>query len=434
MIPLFFSLGLAVLFYPGFMSYDTIHALRGARNGVTDSIWPPMVSYVWRVVDIVSLNPSAMHFSQISLLCISIYYIVILFTSRIRYAVIFLLIYLSIPAILGTVAVIWKDVLMSAFFLFGFMIIVAMKFVINRWGLVFLLLLAVFSIFLGICSRHNAITGAVPLLFYFAFVVCGRFLKRPLSLWIGVIILGLVLNGLCYIMKIQLDTYSLPNFERFSNNNTESFIRPVQVLDIAGASICVGSNLFADAAPGLSLKEIKKEYDPRHINLSKGLLKKVVVDKNFDKIWLNVALHHPICFLYNKFQVMRYLIGANKGDQFLITSPSIESNEYGYSLPKSSLRESVVNYIVCASRLLLFRPWFLYLVSIASFIYLIISGFLKVEYLTLYLSGILYFAGIVMFGNAADARLPFYTTSAFAIVIFVAVIEFLKKMLLKKNY
>ena len=58
-IPLLGSIGVAALFYPGFMSYDTLHALRGARIGVTDSMWPPMVSYVWRAVDMVSVNPSA---------------------------------------------------------------------------------------------------------------------------------------------------------------------------------------------------------------------------------------------------------------------------------------------------------------------------------------------------------------------------------------
>jgi hypothetical protein len=72
-IPLLTSLGVAALFYPGFMSYDTLHALRGARNGVTDSMWPPMVSYVWRAVDLVSSNPSAMHFSQVFLLLFSIF-------------------------------------------------------------------------------------------------------------------------------------------------------------------------------------------------------------------------------------------------------------------------------------------------------------------------------------------------------------------------
>jgi hypothetical protein len=425
-IPMLVSLGIAALFYPGFMSYDTLHALRGARNGVTDSMWPPMVSYVWRAVDLVSFNPSAMHFSQVFILLFSVFFVVFFFTKKISYATAFLLIYLSVPVILGTVAVIWKDVLMAAFFMAGLAIIVTLRLVVSRWWFIFLSLLAVLLIFLGVCSRHNAITAAVPLLYYLAWIVCYRVLKTPLHLWLGVILLGSVLTGAIFAAKIQLDNYSLPNFEKL-NNSTETFIRTVRALDIAGASLCVGSNLFADTAPNLSLAEISGGYDPKHINLSKGLLDRVSVDSRIDKIWLSVAVHHPICFFYNKYQLTKYLVGANEGDQFLITAPSVDNNEYGYKLPISSLRDAVVSYIVHASHLPFFKPWFLYLISIASFVYLIRVGGLTADYLTIFTSAVFYFASLVGFGNAADARLPFYTTTALSIFTFISVLEFIKR-------
>lgn len=420
MVPLFISLGITALFYPGFMSYDTLHALRGARNGVTDSMWPPMVSYVWRAVDLVSLNPSAMHFSQIFLLLFSSYFIVYFFTKKIRYATVFLLVYLSIPAVLGTVAVIWKDVLMAAFFLAGIAVILSMRLVKNRWGFIFLLLLATCLIFLGVCSRHNAITGAVPLLFYLALVVCSRVLKVPLRLWLGVIFFGSVLTGSIFFAKSLLDNYSLPGFVRL-NNSTSEFIESVRVLDVAGASLCVGRNLFGDVAPNLSLAEIRSGYDPRHVNLSKGLLDKVGVNPEIDKVWLSVAVRHPICFFSNKFQLTKYLIGADSGTPFLITAPSVDKNEYGYSLPESSIRDSVVDYIIRASQLSFLKPWFLYLISIGFFVYLVLARALTASYLTIFLSAIFYFAGLVIFGNAADARLPFYTTTALSIFAFISI-------------
>jgi hypothetical protein len=128
----------------------------------------------------------------------------------------------------------------------GFAVIAFIRFVIDRWWFIFFSLLALFIIFLGVCSRHNAITGAVPL--YLALVVCSRVLKRPVHLWLGVILLGSVLTSAVFITKILLDTYSLPNFERLSNSS-DIIIRSVRVLDVAGASLCVGSNLFAHVAP-----------------------------------------------------------------------------------------------------------------------------------------------------------------------------------------
>ncbi|MHB8713933.1 MAG: hypothetical protein ACYC9T_16695 [Trichloromonadaceae bacterium] len=424
-IPLLVSLGVAALFSPGFMSYDTLHALRSARNGVTDSMWPPMVSYVWRTVDLVSLNPSAMHFSQVFLLLFSVFFVVFFFTKKVRYATAFLFIYLSIPVVLGTVAVIWKDVLMAAFFMAGFAAIVAMRFVINRWGFIILSFLAFFLIFLGVCSRHNAITGAVPLFFYLAWLLCSRTLKIHSHIWLGTILFGSLLTGAVYVTKTQLDNYSLPKFEKL-NNSTAVFIKSVRVLDVAGASLCVGSNLFAEMAPDLSLAEIKSGYDPRHINLSKGLLNMIGNDDRINKIWLNVAYQHPICFFNNKFQMTKYMVGANEGDQFLITAPSVDNNEYGYYLKKSTYRDSVVDYIVRASHLTFFKPWFLYLISIVSLVYLVRVGRLTADYLTLYLSAAFYLSGLVIFGNAADARLPFYVTTALLIFTFISVAEYIK--------
>lgn len=420
-IPLVLSLGIAALFYPGFMSYDTLHALRGARNGVTDSEWPPMVSYVWRVVDLVSHNPSAMHFSQVFLLLFSVFWVVFFFTKKIKYATVFLIIYLSVPVVLGTVAVIWKDVLMASFFMAGFAVIVSMRAVMNRKKFVLLLLLSVFLIFLGVCSRHNAIVGAVPLIFYLAWVLCSRVFKTPLRLWLGVILIGVILTGTGFYTKTLLDNYSLPSFEKMKSS-TDVFIRNVRVLDVAGASLCVGSNLFADMAPSLSLAEIQSLYDPKHINLSVGLLSKVGTDSRIDKIWLDVLVRHPICILNNKFQLTKYLIGVNQGAQFLITAPSVDDNEYGYSLPESSLRDSVVSYIVSASSLPFFKPWFLYILSIASFVYMIRIRALTAGHLIIFMSAIFYFASLVLFGNAADARLPFYTTTAILVFVFISII------------
>lgn len=422
-IPLLISLGIAALFYPGFMSYDTLHALRSARNGVTDSMWPPMVSYVWRTVDLISSNPSAMHFSQVFLLFFSIFFIVFFFTKKISYAATFLLVYLSIPAVLGTVSVIWKDVLMAAFFMAGFAVIAFMGQVINKWWFAFLALLATVLILLGVCSRHNAIAGAVPLLFFLASVVCSRVLKRPMHLWLSVFLLGSALTGAVFVTKIQLDNYALPGFIKISSSSVR-FIRSVRVLDVAGASLCVGRNLFAEMAPDVSLAEIGTLYDPRHINLSAGLLSRVGDDNRIDKIWLSVAIHHPICFFYNKFQLTKYMLGANQGGQFLITAPAVDRNEYGYSLPESSLRDAAVAYIVKASDLPFYKPWFIYLISFFAFVYMLRVRALTADLLTIFLSADFYFAGLVAFGNAADARLPFYTTTTLILFSFISLIKY----------
>lgn len=46
--------------YPGFMSYDSLRALRDARGSVGGGTYPPFVSYVWRVFDWIWPGPALM--------------------------------------------------------------------------------------------------------------------------------------------------------------------------------------------------------------------------------------------------------------------------------------------------------------------------------------------------------------------------------------
>ena len=263
------------------------------------------------------------------------------------------------------------------------------------------------------------------LIFYFSFILCLRTLKKSKYLWIVVVSVSVVLVSLIFGMKTFLDDYSLPSLNRL-DNTTEYFLESVRVLDVAGASVCTESNLFADLSPGLSILDIQNLYNPKHINLSAGLLSKVGVDNRINKIWINTAVHHPICFFYNKFQLTKYMLGANKGEQFLLTHDSIDENEYGYELPSSSFRDIFIFFIKGTSHIPFLRPWFIYTISFIAFIYMFWIKRLTLDYLVIFSSAIFYFVSLVMTGNAADARLPFYATSVFLILVFVSIVEFVK--------
>jgi hypothetical protein len=428
-IPLLYTVVVAALFYPGFMSYDTLHALAGARKGVSDSMWPPMVSYIWRGVDWLCTNPAAMHFSQIGLLLFSLFFCVRFLGGSLFTATLFLSAYLTVPVILGTLAVIWKDVLMAAFLMAGFVLTLAMPrlrsalaFRISALGVIALL-------FIGTCCRHNAITGAVPLILYLAWIVCRRectgAMRRVAIIAGGA---GMTLVVTIFYGKVFLDNYALPGFVPMASSSGE-FIQTVRALDVAGASVCVGKNLFGSAAPKLSLDDINKLYDARHINLSKALLEKIDYDAapGINSIWRDTALHHPICFFNNKLELTKYMVGANAGEQFIITAPAIDTNEYGYRLTASAWRDLAVTYINQKSNWTIFRPWFLYLIAVAILIRLSYIGAATMAHGVMFLSGLFYFGGLVAFGNAADARLLFYTTTIACLLIAGAGQAFFKR-------
>ncbi|MBC7459085.1 MAG: hypothetical protein H7235_12445, partial [Bdellovibrionaceae bacterium] len=314
--PILLSLMIASIFYPGFMSYDSLHALRSARIGVTDSMWPPMVSYVWRGVDFISTNPAAMHLAQLILLLSSLFYIIYFFTKRFSSATLFLLLYLLFPVILGTTAVIWKDVLMAAFFFFSFALLLFAQ--SKNKSILIYGVLSLLMIFVATCLRHNAITASVPLIYYATYVTISSFFNSFKKIFINTCIFGSLFLGLIFYGKVALDHYSLPSLKPLPSS-TATFMQLVRVLDIAGASICTGENLFGGTAPGLTLAEISKGYEPKHINLSQSLIDRVALSPELDKVWLSVAVSHPICILTNKILLTKYMIGAHQGTQFSIT-------------------------------------------------------------------------------------------------------------------
>ncbi|WP_202368673.1 hypothetical protein [Pseudomonas sp. MWU318] len=407
-IPTIASLLIVWIFYPGFMTFDTLHALDGARFGVVDSTWPPVVSYIWRMIDVFSQSPVAMFFSQVLLLLGSMYYVMYYFFRKNSIALIFMLLYLVVPAVIGTVAAIWKDVLMASFFVAAFAAMLAMKERRTRFSFYALFGLSVLLVFLAVCSRHNAITAAVPLLFYAVWILSKRLTCRMPAIAF-VALSGLILTAVVYTAKLQLDRYSIPEFREIKG--ATALIRVTRAMDIAGASVCSGKNLFENIAPALTLSEIQANYDPRHSNLSMGIISKLPFNKSLDELWFTVLKEYPVCFGYNKLMLSKYLVGANVGPQFLVVTPQIDANKYGYTLAVSSLRDKVVQYILEGSELVVFKPWVLYLVSILLFLWLLILKKVNVESVVVYFSAGFYFSGLALFGNAADTRLLFYTNT-----------------------
>lgn len=424
-LPLWLSISVAFVFYPGAMSYDTLHALRANRNGVIDSVWPPMVSYVWRFIDLISTNPSLMHFSQILILFISVYFIIIYFVKELSLSAKILIFYVLVPVLLATLGVIWKDVLMSSFLFSGLAItLLLMKSLSKKWQLL-LKISFLPVIFLGICSRHNAVTGAVPILFLFSYVVCKDSIHQKLKLLLSTILIGFVLTGVLFLSKGLIDTYSLPSLTKMSNPS-QYFIRVTKTLDVAGATVCTGENLFHEINPHVTAEEIKNGYDPKHVNSSAAVLAKIGVDPKIDRIWLNTFIHYPICAWYNKFHMTRFMLGANSGAQYLITKEEIDDNEFGYKFEKSNLRELTYKYITAFSKIPFLRPIFILLMAIVSFVYLIRSKKMTIELITVFMSGLFYLGSLVLFGNASDARLPFYSTSCFYLVAVIGFLEYRK--------
>lgn len=425
---LFFSFGFLYLFYPGYMSYDSLHALRSARAGVTDAMWPPMVSYLWRLVDVVSPDPAAMFFVQVFLFLGCFTLLGYFLTRRLWWCLGILLFFCAVPVLLGTVAAIWKDVLMAGLLLAAMLAAFQVRAASNSAAAQGFFFLSIIFMWLAASARHNAITAVVPIAVYAGWAVVrragGSNVKRDVAA--SGLVAVLVLGGV-YAGKSVMDRYSLPEFRAIAG--TTKLMAGVRGMDLFGASLCLNRNLLESHSPRLSLDDIARHYDPRHVNLSGNVFSKVdgLGSAEFDRIWWQTLKDNPVCFFNNKLLLTKYLLGANAQQQFIIFAPSVDLNEFGYFLAPSVLRSNVERYILKASKLFFFRPWFFFLLSFPAVIYLARKSAQPLPPMVLFSSSMLYSAGLFLFGNAADARLLFYSSALNLLLVGVALLTWFSR-------
>ena len=123
-IVLTFALAIALLFsaasYPGFMSFDSVEALRQAREGIEGSQYPPFGSYVWRILDWIWPGPTLMQFFQNCTLLMSFAWILNNIGWPWFLRLVILTLFALMPPIAGTMLVVWKDIAVAAFYMLRF--------------------------------------------------------------------------------------------------------------------------------------------------------------------------------------------------------------------------------------------------------------------------------------------------------------------------
>ena len=159
------ALGLAVavlVFYPGYMSWDSAYQWWQARHDQFDATHPPVMAMLWQLTDRVVPGPGGMFLLQQALLWLALGGFAAALPCRpwIRVAVVLVLGFW--PPLFGVSAFLWKDV----WTLGGFAAAAALlTSELARPSRVRLALALVFLV-LACSFRHNAITGAVPLVLW----------------------------------------------------------------------------------------------------------------------------------------------------------------------------------------------------------------------------------------------------------------------------
>lgn len=394
--------------WPGFMSFDSLRALRGARQGVEDALWPPMVSYIWWMVELIYPGPVGMLFVQNMILGVSIGWFVYVSRAPLGWAITAPFVVFLLPPVLGPSLVVWKDIEMAAFLMAGYAAYVSSLDSINKKSL-----LAVCAVMLGIACliRHNAFFAAVPLIMHWA-LTGGRPLSRGL---LAAVIATVVI---CFAPGVIFNNYRLPDLKPISTRRTD-FTKSLAVLDTVGASICSGRNFFDGfIKQPFDVDFLRNNYSARHVSENEKIFARIDFE-SFDALaaYRAILRDAPQCLLAHKIQLGRFLFGINDGPVFYITHGQIDDNEFGYSLQPSQLRDMVVKGLIAVSYTPLAAPVTYLSVAVA----LIVAAAwrrirIRVGEALLFISGLAITVSNVFVLPAADLRYSYWPLVAWSVV------------------
>jgi len=349
------TLLISAVSWPGFMSFDSMYALKQAREGIETGGYPPMVSYVWFLCDQLLAGQGGMFLLQNMLVFFGIVQLGrSLAIGPLRVAAAIAIVMLS-PMTLGPMLVVWKDVAFAGWLLFGY----AFTFDFLRTGKRRQLWVALFFITMASCFRLNGIVAAIPALALIACRISG--LKTP---WqkdnegarIGwrnsgkAVGFFFAITMFVFGSVVLISTWRLPDLKKVNIATGSGW---TQLGDLIGISACAKRNLIpGDFYTGaMTMRRIEALYFPEHSQRSFGaspLLDESGFSGNqalIDATVSNARKKYWRCYLHHRVEVMKFALGANSGDVFYLTDPNVFPGVAGTEMTPTRLTEWVTAYL-----------------------------------------------------------------------------------------
>jgi hypothetical protein len=392
------------------MSEDSVDQLVQAREHGFFDDHPPLMAMIWALTDLVVPGPGGM-----LLLFNALYWGGLLVSFRYwplrpRARVIAFACVAVFPPLLVNLGVIWKDILMQGALVC--LLAAYLRYRVSR-GIVPLILGLVFSV-IALAARHNSAAAVWPLL---ALLVAAHPRWSPtLSRWrrsLGALCISLVL----LMASSQGLSRALSPFVHQTH-----FWQIIPLFDLAGMSARADEMLF-DRSIGIvrsdvSLEDIRRAYNPRHpLSLFYPRGSEPLIGHTDDpqilsaiaRNWWQAVAAHPLVYVESRFRVYRNMIGLSARPY--IVYAHIEPNPYGYTLPNSPLRDSVVSAFERLTPTPLFCIW-LYLLVLSALLIQSAVAFRRggsALALALSASGLFYHATFLLLSASDDFRYSLWT-------------------------
>ena len=402
---------LVIVFYPGYMSPDSVSQLEQATGVARLTDWhPPVMTRLWGFLIGVTGHISSMLIFQLVLLVAAMFMLSILVYRHTRNRAWALSVYIIIllPNIVNIAGVIWKDVQMAFSLTLAVLLIwfiVSSKKPLGRvatYGIVGLALLLI--IYAGML-RYNALFAVLPILF----VLPSLFTKRP-PVWSGLasVMIGLVVTiGVTIVINqpgekthpitaVQLDDIvHVANLDREHHGRWSMYKK---IHDTCRDKTKDIMNSYIICTTATQREALKNEHQ--------GVFND----------WLSTIIRHPIKYVSYRLATFSIFIFPQP-ERMYIFQPGIEQNQVGAAVKNEYATSGLAAYVKGGAQAnipLIFQPW-LYL-AVLAFIYYK-SGRIREQVQRHFiravaLSGLIYIVAYFPMAVAVDYRYIYWSVFA----------------------
>ena len=402
---------LVIVFYPGYMSPDSISHLEQATGVAHLTDWhPPVMTRLWGFLIRVTGHISSMLIFQLMLLVAAMFMLSIIVYRHTRNRVWALSIYmiLLLPNIVNIAGVIWKDVQMAFSLTLAVLLIwfiISSKKSLGRvamYGIVGLTLLLI--LYAGIL-RHNALFAVLPILF-----VLPSLLTKRLHIWSGLACMaaGLIVTiGATAVINqpsekthpitaVQLDDIvHVANLDREHHGRWSMYKK---IHDTCRDKTKDIMNSYIICTTAAQREALKNEHQ--------GVFND----------WLLTIIRHPIKYVSYRLATFSIFLFPQP-ERMYIFQPGIEQNQVGAAVKNEYAISGLAAYVKGGAQTnipMIFQPW-LYLV-ILMFIYYK-SGRIREQVQRHFiravaLSGLIYIVAYFPMAVAVDYRYIYWSVFA----------------------
>ncbi|PZO09235.1 MAG: hypothetical protein DCF27_06335 [Lysobacteraceae bacterium] len=247
------GLGVALwIFWPGYMSWDSAYQWWQARHDRFDSVHPPLMAMIWQLSDRVVEGPGGMFALQAALLwsALAMFAAALPVRPAWRFAIVLGLGFW--PPLFALLPHVWKDLWTLAGFAWALALLAHDLRAPHRgWRAG-----ALIAITFACAFRHNALTGALPLLAWIGWreAVAARWLPTRRRL-------GATVVFTVALMSTVMILSGLPNFDA-RVRHTEKVWSVVTLWDAAAVSLAEGALVYPPELvdPTLTLDELRGKF------------------------------------------------------------------------------------------------------------------------------------------------------------------------------